>query len=160
MLQSARRAVLDVDIDFEEIARRLTSVCGSLAGALWGAGLAVFVDAVLVAPSRPPPTAYLPGAAATAALAVMGVAVPRHALADLDAAYDPATASAKRAALFAALVLAFGSVAGAVVVASGAPADLGRVGGGALGQTGLTLVAALLLWFRAPPDDGGFYSAY
>ena len=38
MLQSARRAVLDVDIDFEELARRLTSVCGSLAGALWGGG--------------------------------------------------------------------------------------------------------------------------
>ena len=160
MLQSARRAVLDVDIDFEELARRLTSVCGSLAGALWGAGLAVFVDSVLTAPSRPPPTAYLPGAAATAALTVMTV-VPRHALADLDAAYDPATASAKRAALFAALVLAFGSVAGAVAVAGGAPPGLGRVGGGALGQTALTLVAALLLWgFRAPPDDGGFYSAY
>ena len=140
----------------EWVRENLQPVAPTLSGALAAAGAAEFADSLLTASVRAPPQFYAPGAVALLTLLALQL-VPRHALADLDAAYDPAGATRARVWLFLCFVASFTSVAAGVSVVASAPPELAHVGGAALAQAGLTLAAGLLLWgFRTQGDDFGF----
>ena len=113
----------------------LQPVAPTLSGALAATGAAVYADAVLTASVRAPLQFYAPGAVALLTLLALQL-VPRHALVDLDAAYDPVGATRARVWLFLCFVAACGCFASGVGVVTSAPPALAHVGGARPGSNG------------------------
>ncbi|CAL8460582.1 g111 [Coccomyxa elongata] len=151
------------EVDWDNLQSKLRAICPFLSGAMFGTAWAFWVDALVytktILHESYPFTYNLPGIVATLALIMMNM-VSRDDLASMGDMYDSDEGSEGRAKiwLFLSYCVAFGAVAGsiAVLVTCVQNGQHVEVGVGGLVQSGLILVAALLLWGFRTGDETGY----